>query len=405
MTDSNTVYVNTDELLQTACKQMQGCKVICLDTEFHRETTYNPEFALLQAYCDGQCWIFDPLALNLTPLWALLNNPEVMKVFHAGRQDMEIFLLHAGQLPLPVFDTQVAAALLGYGQQIGFANLVQRVMKKTLPKQESYSDWMSRPLRPQQLDYAADDVIWLMPIYQALKEQLEARDRLSWLDQEQTALCDRKKYSEDRDQVFWRVKGANRLRGQKLAVLRELAAWREDEARRRNLPRRRVVQDEPLIEISRREELDLDVMARMRGLSQGVIRRFGDEIMNARERGMNCCAEDWPKQASRSSVHAAGTELRMELMGSLVRLKSEDCDVATAILASRKELGELASWGKSCKGDPPDLQCLQHWRYELVGRDLLRLLRGEICLCLDTQTGMPQIADISFELEQEAENP
>ncbi len=394
MTDNPTVYVNTPALLQTACAQLQDCSVICVDTEFHRETTYTPEFALLQAYAEGYCWLFDPLALNdLSPLWDVLRNPAVVKVFHAGRQDLEILLSTCGQLPLPVFDTQVAASLLGYGQQIGFANLVQRVMKKNLPKQESYSDWMARPLRPQQLDYAADDVIWLMPVYQSLKEQLEARDRLSWLDQEQGMLCDVEHYSEDIQQVFWRVKGANRLRGRSLAVLRELAAWRETEARQRNLPRRRMLQDESLLEIARRDHLDVDVMVRMRGLSKGLLRRFGDDLIKAWQRGMACEAQHWPKQ-QRAAVHAEGTDMRMALMDTLVRLKSEACDVASSILVRRSELSELASWGRNCKGDPPVLQCLTHWRYDLVGHDLLRLLRGEICLCLDTKTGTPKITNL-----------
>lgn len=395
MTDNPTVYVNTPALLEKACLQLQHCAVICVDTEFHRETTYTPEFALLQAYAEGCCWLFDPLALkDLSSLWKVLCDPAIVKVFHAGRQDLEILLAACGQLPLPVFDTQIAASLLGYGQQIGFANLVQRVMKKNLPKQESYSDWMARPLRPQQLDYAADDVIWLMPVYQALKEQLEARDRLSWLDQEQGVLCGAAHYAEDVDQVFWRVKGANRLRGRQLAVLRELAAWRETEARKRNLPRRRMLQDEPLLDIARRDHLDVDVMVSMRGLTKGLLRRFGDEIITAWQRGMDCDAEHWPKQ-QRAAMHAEGTDMRMALMDTLVRLKSEDCDVASSILVRRSELSALASWGRYCKGDPPVLQCLTHWRYDLVGHDLLRLLRGEICLCLDTKKGMPKIADLA----------
>jgi ribonuclease D len=395
MTDDHTVYVNTPSLLRTACQQLQACNVICVDTEFHRETTYRPEFALLQAYAGGRCWLFDPLELDdMSPLWTVLCDPAIVKVFHAGHQDMEIILQACGQLPLPMFDTQVAASLLGYGQQIGFANLVQRVMKKSLPKQESYSDWMARPLRPQQLDYAADDVIWLMPVYQSLQEQLEARGRLAWLQQEQDALCRVENYTEDIHQVFWRVKGVNRLRGRSLAVLRELAAWREEEARKRNLPRRRVVQDEPLLEIARRDQLSLEVMERMRGLSHGLLRRFGDELITAWQRGMACESDHWPK-VQRAAVHAAGTDLRMELMDTLVRLKAESCDVASSILVRRSELSALASWGRDCKGEPPALQCLMHWRYELVGHDLLRLLRGEICLCMNTQTGLPKISHLA----------
>jgi ribonuclease D len=150
------------------------------------------------------------------------------------------------------------------------------------------------------------------------------------------------------------------------------------------------MQDDPLLEIARRDQLSLDVMERMRGLSHGLLRRFGDDLMMVWQRDMASDADTWPK-IERAAAHAAGTDLRMELMNSLVRLKSEACDVASSILVRRSELSALASWGRDCKGEPPELQCLMHWRYDLVGHDLLRLLRGEICLCLDTQSGLPKI--------------
>ncbi len=392
MAECDTRYVDTPELLHTCTQQLAQCKVICIDTEFHRETTYYPEFALLQAYGNGCCWLVDPLALkDLSPLWAIMTNSAILKVFHAGRQDLEIILQQSGHLPHPIFDTQIAASLLGFGQQIGFGNLVQRVLKKTLAKQESYSDWMARPLRPQQLSYAANDVIYLMPVYQTLNEQLEARGRRGWLEEEQAALCDQQSYEEDSSTVFWRCKGSNRLRGRALAVLRELAAWREQEARKRNLPRRRLIQDEPLLEMARREHLDIDTMRRMRGLSSGLIRRFGDELIRVWQQGQLCDKQHWPKAPS-SPLHTAGTELRLELLNTLVRLRADACDVASCILVKRSELAELASWGREQKGPPPELDCLKGWRGQLIGDDLLRLLRGELCLCLDPGTGLPKIA-------------
>ena len=384
-------YIDQAAALQQACTEMKRCKVLCVDTEFHRENTYYPEFALLQIYGNHQCWIIDPIVIDdLQPVWDVLCDPAILKVFHAGRQDIEIIVNACDTVPAPLFDTQIAAALLGFGQQIGFGNLVQRITKKALAKQESFSDWKARPLTKKQLEYAADDVIWLMPCYQALRDQLQARGRLDWLAEEQASLCDPATYRENDALLFWRVKGANKLKGAHLAALRELAAWREREARRRNIPRRRILADEPLLEIARRKQLDLATLRRIRGLNEGMIKRFGEVIMLAWQSGINCDEADWP-QSERRWQHAAGTDLRCEMLDTLVRLKAETGAIAPTILAARSELMTLASWGHRCHGQPPALSCLQGWRYQLVGRELLQLLRGEICLSLNPRTGLPVI--------------
>jgi len=391
MTQTPFIYIDTPEALNETCEALKKCRVLAVDTEFHRETTYYPEFALMQIYGDGQCWLIDPIRLDdLTPLWDVLCDERILKVFHAARQDLEIILNEAGRLPLPIFDTQVAAALLGLGQQVGFGNLVQRVTKKELAKQESFSDWMARPLRKKQLEYAADDVIWLMPVYQHLTEQLEARGRLTWLEEEQEKLCSLKTYQEDSDSLLWRVKGVNRLKGKPLAVLRALASWREQQAIQRNLPRRRLIADEPLLEIAKKDKLNHDTLKRLRGLPQGVARRFGDELIQVWQEGSACDESTWPKARKRSH-HTAGTDLRLELLDTLLRLKAEDGDIAGAILSNKSDLGELASWGKSRQLPEPDVACLQGWRRDLVGEDLLLLLQGDIALRIDPQTGEPVI--------------
>lgn len=384
-------YVTTPEALLKACETLQQAKVLCVDTEFHREKTYYPQFALLQVGSVDGCFIIDPLQIkDLKPIWDIFLNPNILKVFHAGRQDLEIILEHAGGLPLPMFDTQIAAALLGYGQQVGFGNLVQRIVKKALAKGESFSDWLHRPLTPQQMTYAADDVIYLMPIYQALKEELQARKRLSWLDEEQAILTNPNTYSIDKNEVFWRVKGVNKLKPKHLAILRELAAWREEQAQRKDIPRRRLIADEPLLELAKRDKLNLDVMARMRGLNAGVIRRFGNTWLELWQKGHGCPVDKFPKLPSRNH-NTAGTDLRLELLDTLLRLKAEEASISATILASKSELSTLASWGHNRKATLPDLPCLKGWRFDLVGVDLLRLLRGEIYLRLNPQTGLPVI--------------
>ncbi|EAU56159.1 ribonuclease D [Mariprofundus ferrooxydans] len=385
-------FINTPDQLRQAAATMAECQVLCVDTEFHRESTFYPEFALLQIYGNGQCWVIDPITIkDLAPVWDIMLNPAILKVFHAARQDIEIIFNEAGGLPLPLFDTQVAAALLGYGQQVGFGNLVQRITKKLLPKGESFTDWKARPLTKKQMAYAADDVIWLMPVFQHLKERLEAAKRTQWLQEEQQTLCSPETYQPNDADAFWRVKGFNRLKGRHLAVLQEMAAWRERSAQQRDIPRRRMIADEPLLELARRDLLDIETMQRIRGINAGFIKRFGDEIIACWQRGMERTEESWPSmEARRSNTH--GTDLRLEMLDTLVRLKAEEGEISGTILASKSDLSALASWGYRCKGEPPEVACLHGWRYELVGHDLIRLLRGEICLHLNSQTGMPEIS-------------
>jgi len=391
----NYSYIDTADALEEACIELEKASVLCVDTEFHREKTYYAHFALLQISSREKCYVIDPTTIDdLSPVWRLMHNEKILKVFHAARQDLEIIMLESGGLPTPLFDTQVAAALLGYGQQIGFGNLVQRILKKALPKQESFSDWLARPLTTKQLAYAADDVIFLMPIYQHLEEQLQAKGRREWLLEEQETLSSEKTYQIDRKEVYWRVKGVNRLKPKKLAVLREMAAWREDHAQHKNIPRRRIISDDTLIELAKRDSVSVNTMDRMRGLSEGVIKRFGKEIVDAWEKGMACPEEDWPKLHPRS-YHTSGTELRQELLDTMVRLKAEDEMIASNILVSKSELGTLASWGKDRKGEPPELSVLHGWRRELVGNDLLRLINGEISLRINPETSLPEIKDLS----------
>ncbi len=393
MSDASFQYIDTYHGLLEACNILKTSKVLCVDTEFHREKTYYPQFALLQVGSLDATFIIDPLKINdLTPFWRILLNPNTLKVFHAGRQDLEIIIEHAGALPLPIFDTQIAAALLGYGQQVGFGSLVQRITKKVLAKGESFSNWLQRPLTKQQLQYAAADVIFLMPIYQALKEELQARKRSSWLDEEQAILINPDTYTIDKNEVFWRVKGVNKLKPKQLAILRELAIWREEQAQKKDIPRRRLIADEPLLELAKRDKLNMDVLKRMRGLHEGMIRRFGKTWIALWQRGMDCPEDQWPKLASRKN-NTSGTELRAELLDTLLRLKADESSISPSILANKSELSTLASWGNKPNNKPPELACLQGWRAELVGNDLLRLLRGEICLRLNPNTGLPMIDD------------
>lgn len=388
---SDHIYIDTPEELKKACEELGKASVLCVDTEFHREKTYYAQFALLQIASRSACYVIDPTAIkDLTPVWELMHDEKILKVFHAARQDLEIILFESGKLPLPLFDTQVAAALLGYGQQVGFGNLVQRLLKKALPKQESFSDWLARPLTPKQLAYAADDVIFLFPLYQQLQDELIAKGRRAWLDEEQEILTQESTYRIDKREVFWRVKGSNRLKPKQLAVLRELADWRESEAQRKDIPRRRIFGDDSLVDIAKRDKLTFETFQRMRGITDGMVRRFGETIIKAWQKGIDCNEADWP-QLHRRHHHSEGTELRQEMLDTLLRLRAEEESIAANILASQSELGDLASWGRKRSGEPPELALLHGWRRELVGNDMLRLLAGEIALKIDPAKGKPII--------------
>ena len=396
-TDLNPDYIDSAEALDHACRKLRNANVLCVDTEFHRESTYYPEFALIQIASKEACYLIDPVAIpDLSPLWMLMHNPGILKVFHAVRQDAEIILKESGALPLPLFDTQIAAALLGFGLQVGFGNLVQQILGKTLPKAESFTDWLRRPLRPAQIIYAADDVIYLMPVYQHLHDQLQARGRLAWMEEEQAALCSEKTYNNEQESVFWRVKGVNKLKPKQLAILRELAIWREQQAKKRDIPRRRIVGDEPLLALARKAQLTIEGLSGIRGLNSGVIRRFGEDMLHAWQQGQQCPESEWPHPKT-SAHNSEGTEMRLELLSALVRLRAEKVRIAANILASKQDIAALASWanhGSFSITDLPDNPCLHGWRKELVGNEILRMLKGELCLRLDAETKMPVIDEL-----------
>ncbi len=386
--------------LQQMVVEVAQAPTLFVDTEFHRENSYWPQFALMQIAVrvgdEGvRCYLVDPLAIgDLAPLWSLLCDGAQTKVFHAARQDVEIIHHLSGRLPLPLFDTQVAAALLGYGQQVGFGSLVQQLTGVTLAKQATFSDWLARPLSAAQQRYAADDVLHLMPVYSHLREQLQARGRSDWLDDEQRELTDPATYALDLDQVFWRVKGCNRLKPKQLAVLRSLAAWRERVAQARDLPRRRLLSDESLLELARQEELDARRLGGIRGISSGLVKRFGNELVAAWQRGIATPKTEWP-QRRRPAAHRAGSAIRAELLDALLQLKADELAIAPSILASKSDLAALASWGGAHGVEaPPDIAVLRGWRRKLIGESLLAMLTGRLLLKIDPESRLPVILSV-----------
>lgn len=363
-------FVETPEALHELCRMLRDSEWLAIDTEFIREKTYYPRLCLIQV-CNGEvAACVDPLVLNdLQPLLEILFDGRILKVLHAARQDLEIFLHDYQRLPMPVFDTQPAAALLGHGDQIGYANLVKLLLDVELPKDQSRTDWSQRPLDPQQRRYALDDVIYLGQLYLHMRGHLFDRERLQWLAADFATLADPATYYPDPADMWQRVKGRQALRGRQLAVLQQLAAWRETEARERDLPRKWVLKDDVMVELSRRLPRDAGGLAKIRGLEPGQIRRDGARLTELIEAGAASPRDQWPREKSRPRPLPARQEAMVDLLSAALRLIAARHQLSPLAIASRKELEKLVRGEADCV-------LREGWRYSLAGSTLEAILDG-----------------------------
>lgn len=274
--------IDSAAALAVLCGKLRGCTWLAVDTEFERVNTYYPELCLVQVAGDGLVAVIDTLGIaDPEPLYAVLYDPAITKVFHAARQDLELFYHLKGRVPGPLFDTQIAAALLGYDQQIGYANLVREVLDVELPKTQTRTDWKRRPLSPRQIEYAADDVIYLSRLYEVLRERLDGSGQMPQLEEQCRAL-DRPELYEPDPGEMWRkirireVQGFNEA---SMAVFRQLAAWRERTARKENRPRKWIIKDHALVAIARELPGDRATLSRTNGIGDKVMGRYGDELL------------------------------------------------------------------------------------------------------------------------------
>jgi ribonuclease D len=368
------LFVDKPDDLIRLCEQLKGSEWLALDTEFIREKTYYPRLCLIQI-CNGEvAACVDPLKLgDLGPLLDILYDGSILKVLHAARQDLEIFLHDYKRLPMPVFDTQPAAALLGHGDQIGYANLVKLLLNVELPKDQTRTDWSQRPLDQQQQRYALDDVVYLGQIYLHMRGHLFDRERLQWLAADFATLVDPHTYFPDPQDMWKRTKGRQNLRGRQLMVLQKLAAWRETRARERDMPRKWVLKDEVIVELSRRMPKDAAGLAKIRGLEPGQIRREGDTLIRLIEEGAQTPREQWPNDKGRASPLDAQQEAMVDLLSAALRLIADEHQLSPMAVAPRKELEKLV------RGEP-DCILREGWREALAGQRLTQLLRGELHL-------------------------
>ncbi len=376
--------------LKDLCLRLEKAEFVTVDTEFLRDNTYYPKLCLVQVADDEGAHAIDPLAdgLDLTPLMDLLANENVLKVMHACRQDMEIFYQMMGTLPAPIFDTQVAAMVCGFGDSVGYETLVTKIAKGQLDKSARYTDWSKRPLTKTQLSYAVGDVTHLRVIYRTLVAELEQTGRVSWVNEETAILRDPSIYTVEPDEAWLRLKvRTNKPRF--LGILKALAAWRERQAQERDLPRNRVAKDETLFEIAAHPPKDLGGLDRIRSIPKGFSRsRAGKTLMEALAEGMNMPEDDLPK-IERAKPRPA-TPPMADLLKVLLKIKSQEAKVAARMIASSPD---LESW--AAEPDKVDIKALHGWRYQIFGADAQKLMRGE--LALTAQNGDIEIVELEAE--------
>ena len=370
--------ITTTEELEAACLRMARHPFVAVDTEFLRETTFWPVLCVIQLASDDEALAIDALAegLDLQPLLRLMADEGVVKVFHAARQDLEIFWKLAGVLPTPLFDTQVAAMVCGYGDQVSYSELVQSVCRVAIDKSSRFTDWARRPLAEAQIDYAIGDVTHLRDVYKALSKRLKATGRQSWLDDEMKALTSPAIYEQHPERAWERYKFRAR-KPRDLAVLMELAAWRESEAQARDVPRSRVLKDDVLIELSLAAPRSVEALANLRAFPRGMERsRAGGEILEAIERGLARDPKTLPK-IERERRNGASIGPTVELLKVLLRQVSEDSGVAGKLIATVDELETIAS------NDKADVPALTGWRRKLFGERALDLKHGRLALTVE----------------------
>jgi len=361
--------VTDDTTLRDICAQLSLHTVLAVDTEFLRERTYYAQLGLIQIASEDLACAIDPLALNnLDPLKDLMFNPAITKVMHAGSQDMEIFYGLWGELPAPVQDSQLMGALLGLGEQISYSSLVHSILDVQLEKDQTRTDWTQRPLTDKQIDYAIHDVYYLIRAYPVLQQRLSDLGRTSWLDEDFAALSDSARYKADTDSAWKRVKGIQKLSGPKLAIVKVIARWREQEAISRNKPRRHILSDEAIVALAQMAPVSVKQLQSRREFSDHVIKRLGLRLIELAEEGRALPESAWPTLNKKQRL-SPNQEAITDALAAIVKVCAHRDSISVNSLCSRKSLEKLVH------GDR-DLAVLQGWRKASCGHHLLEFIEG-----------------------------
>ncbi|PWW03383.1 ribonuclease D [Hoeflea marina] len=368
--------ITTTEALAAACSRLAKCDYVTIDTEFLRETTFWPELCLIQMASEEDALIVDPLAkdIDLAPFFELMADTSVIKVFHAARQDIEIVVNRGDLVPHPIFDTQVAAMVCGFGESVSYDQLVSRISGVQIDKTSRFTDWSRRPLSDKQLDYALADVTHLRDVYKELKSRLEAEGRSGWLSDEMAVLEARETYDLHPDDAWKRLK-MRLKKPQELCVLQHVAAWREREARSRNVPRGRILKDDALYEVAQQQPVDAEALSRLRTVPRGWERSTqGAALVEVVGQALATPRDQMPK-LPRQRQTPDGAQAAVELLRVLLKLVVEKENVAAKVIASSDDLDRIAA-----EGEDADVPALSGWRRELFGEQALKLINGKLAL-------------------------
>ena len=362
--------IENEQDLGKLCEQLKGSNWLAVDTEFERVKTYYPELCLIQVANADIAAIIDPIAIgNLDSFFKILYDQSITKVFHSAHQDLEIFLHLKGSVPTPVFDTQIAAPLLGYAEQIGYAKLAQQVTGIELGKAFTRSDWEFRPLKKGQLEYAINDVIYLGLIYVEFVEKLEKLGRLSWLEKDFSALGEADRYQPEPENVWKKIREAKKLKGEKLAVLQKLAAWREVTARKENRPRNWLVKDDAIVDMAQLLPEDMNELLRIKNLQDRFVKKYGEVLLEIIHKGRNHSPEPLVEVIRRDKL-TGQQEAMVDALSVIVRLQAEIHELNPNTLASRKELQAFIQ-------NQDESVLLSDWRKPLIGDALSEFMCGD----------------------------
>ncbi len=371
--------ITTTDALAAFCAEAAGAPYVTVDTEFLRERTYYSKLCLVQLALPGKgderAVLVDPLAegIDLAPLFELMRNKSVVKVFHAARQDVEIFWIDGGVIPQPLFDTQIASMVCGFGEQVGYETLVRKIAKAGLDKTSRFTDWSQRPLTDAQKRYALADVTHLRVIYEYLAAELEKNGRAHWLAEEMELLTSPETYVTHPEDAWQRIKTRGNS-GKFMAMVKELARFREEFAQSRNIPRARVYKDDALLELASTKPENIEALSRSRLLLREARRgEIADGILAAVRAAHALPPEEWPQASNGTNGHLQVNPALADLLRVLLKARSEESGVAQKLIASAADLDAIAAGQR-------DVAALRGWRAELFGGDALRLCRGELAL-------------------------
>lgn len=366
----NYTMVSTKDELTRCCKDLAGSTFLAVDTEFLREKTYFPKLALIQVANESSTYVIDPLAIGqLDDFFQLINDPAITKVLHSARQDYEIFFHLQGKLPAPIFDTQIAASLLGYGEQIGYANLVKNLLDIEVDKSQTRTDWTRRPLNNKQLAYAASDVIHLAQIYPMMLDKLNELNRTDWLNDDFEQLTDPKTFQANKRTMWKKIKSANRLPAKKLSIVQELADWRETKAIEDDKPRKHVLSDDSIIDIANQQPKNQSELKQIRQLNPRLKEADLQQILGCIEKGQAKPEAEWPRFAKAQKPTADQAAI-VDVLSVIVQMNAAQNQISPAFICNKKDLVNIVT------GDN-DSPLYRGWRQKLVGQSIKQFLAGE----------------------------